>query len=505
VAGVWTTARLLVLAAVLGAIIYAHRSALAGMVLLWDRSPMYSFGYIVPLVSAFLVWTRRDALARLAVRPAPWLGSLLLAGGLLVAIAGHLAGVQVVQQLAFLVAIVAAGLVLFGVTVVKTVWVALAYLLLMIPFWDALTEPLHLPFQKLSAALGVKMLHLIGVPAHQEHVLLYLPNITLEVARACSGVNYVVAVLALGIPLGYLYLPSWWRRLVLIAAAVAIAAVSNSLRVALIGMLSYWDVGSPLHGPFHVLHGLFVSGVGYVVLFAGLRLLAPRVAEQTERVSRSSELAAARSPWRAFSVPVAVGLAAVYVLAGAVPMTYVPAPVRLASPLESLPAGIAEWEAEGALSAGTAWWVGADRELYRRYTGAGRPTVELSIGYFEQQTQGREIVSSAGNPLHRAAAPSLLSTPAGRFPINTVRLRSGGRDLVGVFWYDVDGRVVASRYRAKWLTLWNAAVHGRSNGSMVVVFAEVSPQAGSDAVLDEVRRFAALVQVELAALVRAES
>ena len=43
-------------------------------------------------------------------------------------------------------------------------------------------------------------------------------------ARACSGVNYLVAVLALGLPLAYLYLRSSWRRAVLIASALLIAA-----------------------------------------------------------------------------------------------------------------------------------------------------------------------------------------------------------------------------------------------------------------------------------------
>ena len=51
---------------------------------------------------------------------------------------------------------------------------------------------------------------------------------TIEVARACSGVNYLVAVLALGLPLAYLYLRSWWRRVVLIVAALLIAALSTA-------------------------------------------------------------------------------------------------------------------------------------------------------------------------------------------------------------------------------------------------------------------------------------
>ena len=44
----------------------------------------------------------------------------------------------------------------------------------------------------------------------------------------------------------------------------------------MIGALVYYDLGAPLHGPAHVLHGLFVSAIGHVALFVGLWLLGSR-------------------------------------------------------------------------------------------------------------------------------------------------------------------------------------------------------------------------------------
>ena len=64
---------------------------------------------------------------------------------------GQLAGVQVAEQFAFLAALVSVTLLVFGLPTFRKTWVALAYLLLMVPFWDAFTEPLHLP---VSAAFG---------------------------------------------------------------------------------------------------------------------------------------------------------------------------------------------------------------------------------------------------------------------------------------------------------------------------------------------------------------
>ena len=122
-------------------------------------------------------------------------------------------------------------------------------------------------------------------------------------ARACSGVNYLIAVLALGLPLAYLYLRSWWRRAVLIAAALLIAAAANSLRVAMIGALVYYDLGAPLHGPAHVLHGLFVSAIGHVALFVGLWLLGSR----EQRAAADAPAAASRHAAAHAAAPTVAG------------------------------------------------------------------------------------------------------------------------------------------------------------------------------------------------------
>jgi len=485
--------RLAALAALFGAILFAHWNGLRGMVALWNGTPMYSFGYIVPFVSAYLLWTRRMELTGVAASPAPWLALPALAAALLVLAAGQFAGVQVAEQGAFLMALVGTVLLLFGLRTLEKIWVALAYLLLMVPFWEALTEPLHLPFQKLSASLGVKILQSVGVPAYHENVTLHLPSITLEVARACSGVNYVIAVLALGIPLGYLYLPSLWRRAVLVVTAVFVAAVSNSLRVALIGVLAYWEIGSPLHGPFHVLHGLFVSGIGYVVLFAGLRALTPgrKVEQPVPLATASSE--PATTPWRSFNAVTAGLLAALFIGTGwGLSIAGDTAPVSPPNALDQLPSRLGPWTS-GLPAPGTAnWWANADEHLRRRYRAEGLD-VDVSIDYFASQRQGKELVSNRGDALHRAAKPVRIVLSSGSLvEVNATTLRAEGRDLVALFWYEIDGRPVSGKYRAKWLTLWSTVAHRRSNGAVIVLLVERNALAGTQGE-ERVRLLAALV------------
>ena len=79
-----------------------------------------------------------------------------------------------------------------------------------------------------------------------ETLLLFIqiPNITLEVAKACSGLDYLIAIVSIGIPLSIFYVSGFLRKVSVILIAVMIAILSNPLRVALIGMFSYHSIGN---------------------------------------------------------------------------------------------------------------------------------------------------------------------------------------------------------------------------------------------------------------------
>jgi EpsI family protein len=467
----------ILLAAVGLAILFAHRQALAAMLELWQASPMYSYAFTVPVISGYLLWTRRAELSRLTPRPSLLAGAALMLLSVTMVTAARAAGVQVLDQLAFLVSLTAAVMLLFGFAYVKVAWAALAYLLLMIPIWDGLTESLHGPFQLRSAEIGTWLLQNIGVPAHREGTTIALSNLTIEVARACSGVNYLVAVTALGLPAAYLYLPAWWRRVALLLAALVVAALSNGLRVALIGLLAYLEIGSPLHGPFHVLHGLFVAGVGYAVLFVGLRLLTPQPHIETAQTVGPSSLrlrtaAAGSGPFvSTISTLVATTL---FVFVGLNVFSRAPRAVALAGDLDAFPTQLGQW----ALVLGSTTrpiaappnWVGVDSEIRRRYTRSDGATADVYVGYFASQSQGREVVNDHVTSLHERASRVRLSTPGGVFDVNYVPADPHGIETL--FWYDLGNGPETNRFLVKARTLWSAMTSGETSAAVVVLMSK---------------------------------
>jgi EpsI family protein len=486
--------------AVSAALLFAYRGALTALVGLWDNSPMYSYGFTVPFVSGYLLWSRRDALRRLTPRPSWTSGGLVLLLAVGMTVAARAGGIQILEQLAFLVALTAAVLLLFGAAFVRVAWAALAYLLLMIPLWDAFTEPLHEPFQQRSAAIGVWLLHLIGIPAFREGTFIALPNMQIEVARVCSGVNYLVAVIAMGLPLGYVFLRDNWRRLGLLTVAVAIAALSNGLRVALICALAYYEVGSPLHGPFHVLHGLFVAGVGYVVLFAGLRVLSPnREHTDAKKPTTSMGLSGPTSStsWR-FSLAATVILLVIFAATGSSLLARSSRPVTLEGALDTFPTELGAWSSDpvSRLRHVTArsQWPGADTEISRRYRRADGAVVDLYLGYFASQEQRRELVTHLSSEMHSRAELRRIEV-SGQTGFQANYVAADRQDVVRMFWYEIDARPETNKYIVKARTLWNAICGARSNGAVVVLSTHAAGQAAPDRILGEI---AGLVQNALA-------
>ena len=483
-----STGWILVGVALLIALSVAYAGVVQMLVEQWWSNSMYSHSFLIPIISGYVVWTGRDRIAA-AWGPASYRAGIpALAMGLLLLVMGSAGSIAAAQQVSLLPSL--AGLVLLtgGTSLLRAVWFPLLYLLFMIPIWDVFTERMHLPFQMLSATLGTQLLHLVGVPAYRSDTFVYLPDITLEVAQVCSGVNYLIALAAIAVPLTYMSTASLARRVLVVAIGVAVAILSNGLRVALIGVTLYTGISHDIHGPGHIFHGMFVALAGYAALFAAARLLGTSDARSASTPGQQAALVPARvggeQSWRALACGVAMILAALLLQP-----TIRAAHLTPGREISSIPFQVGAWKAvPGRLEDTAVRSPRADQEIIRSYAAEGMGTVHLYIAYYASQAQGRELIGyrsttqGEGVPValdfaainHEAAAETLTDT--------------AGKKRLVITWYDVNGRVTADPWRAKLLTIWDGLRRGRTNGALVAITAE--PPSPSAAVsTDEVLTF----------------
>jgi exosortase len=249
-----------------GVLVYLYLPLLRGLVHQWRTDPNYSHGFLVPVVSAYLVWERRDALARAVRRPSAW-GYLVLVTGLAMLVAGELAAFGYPGRLSLPVVLAGLVLLLGGPALLRVLAFPLAYLLFMLPLPVPLFTAIAFPLQLLAASVASAVLDLAGVPVFREGNIIHLAYTRLEVVEACSGIRSLISLGALAVVFAYFTQRGWWRQAVVVLSAIPIALATNALRIAVTGVLAHRIGLAAAMGFYHTFSGwlIFVLALGVLV------------------------------------------------------------------------------------------------------------------------------------------------------------------------------------------------------------------------------------------------
>jgi exosortase len=199
------------------------------LVMVWEADSYYSHGFLVPLVSLFLAWQLRRRLAGLPARPVG-LAALLLVGCLAGAAEAIWREAYFAASLAFIASLGAAVLYVRGWAWFRLLAFPLAFLVFAVPL--PFVNDLAIALQAVASALAALLAGGLGVPVEQQGAELILPEASFTVGLACSGLNSLIAVLALGTLLAYLVRAMLWARLALVLLVAPIALLANGVRLA---------------------------------------------------------------------------------------------------------------------------------------------------------------------------------------------------------------------------------------------------------------------------------
>lgn len=241
----------------------------------WIRSEYYGHGVFVPVVSAYLMYRRRESLTSLA-RCGDWFGLVLIMAGLVVHLIAVFLDVNFASGFAFILTLW--GLIgwVWGRAVARAALFPIAFLVFMVPVDRLLVDAFASPLQLLAAKLAAGFTHAIGMPVTREGVNVSVPQYTFEVAVPCSGLKSLTTMIALSTLYAYLVQAPWWRRVLVGLSAVPVALLANVARVALVLLVAQSLGASIAEGFFHSVSGLFVFAIGLLGLYGLGRLLGCR-------------------------------------------------------------------------------------------------------------------------------------------------------------------------------------------------------------------------------------
>ena len=233
----------------------------------WAVDPNYSHGFIVPLISLYLLWTARRDGDEIALRRSN-AGLVVVLLGLLLFVAGTAAAEYFTARLSFVITLFGLTWYLFGDELIKRGWFAFFFLCFMVPIPYVVYYALSFPLQLLATRITVGLLNAIGMGVIQQGNMIHLEGgHALEVAEACSGMRSLVALLALGALYAYWSQRSAIGKLLVFASTIPISVIANVVRVFVTSLLVATVTDKVTEEPLHSIMGLSVFVVAFICLF----------------------------------------------------------------------------------------------------------------------------------------------------------------------------------------------------------------------------------------------
>jgi exosortase B len=245
---------------------------------LWQTD---EFGHapLILLVAAWLFWHVRERIEAAPGRPSVAVGWPLLGLGLLFYVFGRMFTVSSVEFASQALVVAALLLLLKGSAALKAAWFPVLYLLFMVPLPATLVDAITGPLKHWISSIVVDGLYQAGYPIARTGVTITIGQYQLLVADACSGLNSMFSLSALGTLFMYIMARgSRWHNIVMLASILPIAFVANIVRVIVLVLITYHLGDEAGQGFLHGAAGIVLMLVALALFFAldGLLVLMGR-------------------------------------------------------------------------------------------------------------------------------------------------------------------------------------------------------------------------------------
>jgi len=381
----WRTA-LIRLGVAWAAILLVFARDAADMVMIWWDSSTFNHILLIPFILGWLVMQREDELKRIA--PSVWAPGLVVmaaaAGGWVL---GEAAGVALARHLAVVMFLQGSTLALLGPQVARALLFPLGYALFLVPVGEEIVPQLQI----ITADTSMALLGMTGIPAHIEGVFISTPTALFRVAEACSGVKFLIAMLAYGVLVANVCFKSWPRRIGIIAVAIIVPVLANGVRAFGTIYIAHHHGLDFAAGFDHIFYGwVFFALVLLLVMAIGWRFFDRQVTDPFIEPALAERLAVQSRKAGPQPRPVLIGAALLVAAPLGWALAGLPAPASLPA-RDTLP-DIAGWQRQNYDP--TAEWTpradGSNRTLIATFVRDGR-RVDVFAALYDGQSEGREI------------------------------------------------------------------------------------------------------------------
>lgn len=246
---------------------------------MWDRwmakESYYGHGFLIPIVSAFIVWQRKDLLRNIKISGS-FSGLWVIAVSLFIHVVCATLKVYFISGFSLIFAIYGLMLFIFGKEMARNLIFPVFFLLAMIPLPLVLIGNLIVKLKLMATQISVFVLNRIGFPSIRDGSIIRMPKSFIEVAAPCSGLRSLISLLTLGLLFAYSMKVSYVKKTILFLASAPIAIASNVTRIVMLAAVNDLYGEKVAMGFFHDFTGFFVFAIAFAGLFGVSKMLEPR-------------------------------------------------------------------------------------------------------------------------------------------------------------------------------------------------------------------------------------
>jgi len=267
-----TTKKLSLTAALAAGFIIAYFPVWKNLVTAWYNNDQYSHGFFILPVCLYILWQKKEILTKVPLSPSRW-GMALVIFSLLIYLFAHFAEIVTIASLSLVLFLAGVVIYFYGFLMFKELFFPLFLLLFMIPvpsqIFSSLTIPLQIFVSKSSVFIG----SFLCIPIYREGNVIHLPEQTLQVVQACSGLRSLISLLTLSVVFGYLTLKSNILRSILFISGIPIAIIVNVVRVLLMALAFYYFNYDLTKGTIHTVFGMIIFVFALIIVAIGKGVL----------------------------------------------------------------------------------------------------------------------------------------------------------------------------------------------------------------------------------------
>jgi exosortase D (VPLPA-CTERM-specific) len=485
--------------------VLAYWNGLAEAVFRWGNQEEYSHGFLIPLVSLYILWEKKEQI-KVAIGPPLWSGVIVIFAAILLFIVGEISALFILIQYSFVMVLIGLSMVTIG-RATKYTLAPILLLLFAIPLPYVIEVLLTAKLQLVSSWLGVEFIRFFGIPVYLEGNVIDLGVYQLQVVEACSGLRYLFPLMSLGFIVAYFYQVAFWKRAVVFLATIPVTILMNSFRIGAIGvMVDNWGI-SMAEGFLHDFEGWIIFMACAVILFLLIWLMEKLTNKNGSLATVFGVVDVVEPPkGEQYSAKKGINkplLLTIVLLIAVIVMMQV-----IGKRVEKLPGHVSfvnfpltlnEWRGQhDTLDKDVIEKLGMTDYLLANYSNGKQLPVNFYVAYYASQRKGvsphSPRVCIPGGGWEIAYFERIIVNGD---PVNRTIIKKGDQQQLVYYWFQERGRVIANEYIKKWYLFLDALFENRTDGSLIRVVTSVAPNESIDDADARILDFMAVAKPEL--------